>query len=60
MSTLPQATLLSLSEYVAACLDATQQATRESLVLAPLPPSGQGSEHDTIPAPYGVEGVEGL
>ena len=52
MSTAPCATLLTLEEYMAACLDDTQRATRASLETPACPPSGQGSDRETIPAPY--------
>lgn len=48
-TTIPQASLLSLEEYMAACLDAAQRETRDAVEIPALPPSGSGSEHDTIP-----------
>jgi hypothetical protein len=57
VSTLPQGTLLTLAEYIQACLDETQRETRATLETPHCPPSGTGSEHDTVPAPYGVEGL---
>jgi len=48
-------TLLSLEQYMSAILDDTQRATRAALATPSMPPSGRGSDHDTIPAPYGVE-----
>lgn len=43
-------TLLTLEEYVRAVLDDTQRTTRDALPTPSCPPSGRGSEHETIPA----------
>lgn len=51
-STMPPISMVSLAEYMSACLDSTQQATRATLATPPCPPSGQGSEHETIRPTY--------
>jgi hypothetical protein len=48
MSTLPQASLLTLAEYVSTVLDETQRATRETLETPACPPSGQGNDRETV------------
>ena len=43
-----QASMLSLEDYMRAVLDAQQQETAGYIVLESLPPSGRGSDHETI------------
>ncbi len=43
-----EGTLISLEQYIEAVLSAEQQATRASLVLDPCPPSGHGSDTETV------------
>ncbi len=38
----------SLAELVSACLDGAQLATRASLEVDPCPPSGRGSDRETV------------
>lgn len=46
--TLPPGAEMTLAEYMAHILDETQQATRASLQTSALPPSGRGSDHETV------------
>lgn len=40
--------MISLHDYMAHCLDATQRETRANLQVQGLPPSGRGSDRATI------------
>jgi len=49
VSTSPvQASMLSLEDYMRAVLDVQQQETASYIVLESLPPSGHGSDHETV------------
>lgn len=43
-----QESMLTLEQYMQACLDQTQVETAQYIVLESLPPSGRGSNHETI------------
>jgi len=47
--------MLTLAEYVSACLDATQRETRATLETPACPPSGHGDERATVRAPSDAE-----